>query len=361
MAERIAFPVYDASGNPKPDAVPTFTVYKSRTGVVLAPPAITHIGGGVYGFQPNDTDTLAGVAYLISTGAGGFPSYHGGAVFVESSPFTVALLTDAVGGLWAGAVPTVGIYNDFAGAPRTAPALLALSGTHFYALVPSLADLLVGAAYRIDGPVGALPRFTSGSLYPPAGPTPPPLTGFEAFEGAVQACVVAATAFPGSKVIWANQTRTRPARPFVELYVTEDRTHEHSEHAVRDNPAPLAGQEIFIDLTDHRDLTVQMRAFSSEVTGSLKAMNVANQIRRYFHTEACQAGLGDIAVVDRGPIRDATLVLESEHEGRAILDIVFRLGDLFSEATTYIQQVVTETTITHTSGDVVRTITTTAP
>lgn len=186
-----------------------------------------------------------------------------------------------------------------------------------------------------------------------------------AFEVALVTEVKRATGLASGKVIWANQTRDRPLRPFVELSVTSSRVNSsHSESSVADSVPSVAGAEITVTTTDHLELTVQLRAFSSEVTGSSKAFNLLDKVRQHFGKESCievLEGLPEsIAVVDRGIVQDATIVLETEYEGRAVSSLTLRVADVTSETTTFIQETVVETTVTQTSGDVAHTVTVTA-
>lgn len=187
-----------------------------------------------------------------------------------------------------------------------------------------------------------------------------------AFEIALVNQVKLASGLAAGKVIWANQTRDRPVRPFIELTVlSSEVASTHSESGVSNNPTPTAGNEIILTTTDHVDIRVQMRAFSAEVTGSNKAFNLLDKVRQHFGKESCIETLSNlaesIAVVDREAVADATIVLETEHEGRAVWNVRLRVADVTTETTTYIQETVVETTVTQTSGDVVRTITVTAP
>jgi hypothetical protein len=157
MSDSVAILVLDEFGLPKIDAAPSFVAYKSKAGAVLTPPAVSHVGGGVYGFVIPDADVAAGVAYLVSTGAE--PAYFSGSSHLDSVPFDVILLFDSVGNLWVSDAPTVGLYSTFLGVPRAAPVIAALDGAHLYALIPSAEDVAAGVAYRVDAPPGAAVSF----------------------------------------------------------------------------------------------------------------------------------------------------------------------------------------------------------
>lgn len=170
MADKIAFTLYDSLGAPKTDALSNglaFVIYRTKAGIVVAPPAITHLGGGVYGFQPPTIDQATGMAYMIDCGTGSFPTRLAGSVSLDSDPFGVFLLVDSVDTLWGGTAPTMPIYKDFSGTTRTAPTMSAVAGAYLYVAEPSAGDLLAGVGYRVDSPAGAYPSNFGGSFYSP--------------------------------------------------------------------------------------------------------------------------------------------------------------------------------------------------
>jgi len=174
-----------------------------------------------------------------------------------------------------------------------------------------------------------------------------------AFQNAIQGLVKAAS---GTTTIWAKQTRKRPNRPFVELDdIDSDDASMLTDDSVTDTVSPTPGHEITLTARGDTEITVQVRVFSSDITGSNNAFNLAQKIRSYFGRESATAALGDIALVERQTVRDATLVLETEHEGRAVFNLKFRVVDLETETTTYIEHAVVETTIAQTTGDVTTT------
>lgn len=183
----------------------------------------------------------------------------------------------------------------------------------------------------------------------------------EDFENTIQGIVKAATGFDGGHVIWADQTRTRPSRPFVELDYVSETTTNFLEHTQEDTPGAPESEELTLNAREHLEPTVQMRVYSSAVVGNNSARNIARKIRAYFGRESVQSTLGDIALVNRNVVRDVSLVLETEHEGRAVIDMTFRVERIESETTTYIETAVVETTVEHSTGNVVRTLSFTQP
>lgn len=177
------------------------------------------------------------------------------------------------------------------------------------------------------------------------------------FQTTIQALVKLATGYDNGHVIWQKQTRNRPSRPFVGLDILEDETSFFTEDTTEDASSPVPGAEINLIAKEHIELNVQVIVYTSDVTGTNNATNVARKIRGFFSRESTTTALGDIALVERAPVRDATIVLETEHEGRGVLGLKFRVADLEVETTTYIETVTVETTVEQSNGvPVVRTL-----
>lgn len=176
MATPKSFAVYNPDGSPKTDAVPAFLFYGTRAGAGRAAPAINQVGAtNLYTYQPSDADEAIGCVALIATG--GDPTYETDSVTTGDKPFTVVLFLDGGGALWAGAAPTVGVYDTLAGAARAAPGAVAAAGAYLWSFTPSSADVALGMAIRVDAPAGAIPGFYNDTLLnegaPPAPPVPP--------------------------------------------------------------------------------------------------------------------------------------------------------------------------------------------
>lgn len=173
MADRLSFGAYDAANVPLTGLTPAFVHYVDRTGTPRTPPAITELGGGQYGFSPTDADESVGTVFLIDLGATSTPRRVSGAIHTPTNPFLAWHLEDVAGALWTGAAPTVGLWDDFAGVPRTPPAVVALA-TYLFAVTPSTDDLAVDVAFRFDSAAGAQPPYLTGSVeaQPWAAPSP---------------------------------------------------------------------------------------------------------------------------------------------------------------------------------------------
>ncbi len=139
-----------------------------------------------------------------------------------------------------------------------------------------------------------------------------------------------AAAAPGVKVIWSKQTRERPARPFIELETIDDISlNDQPEESQEDNPDSTSyADELLLHYKEHVETTVQFRVFTSAVTGNGKALAVAKRVRGFFGRAQTQQDLDPITVITRERVQDASFVLDTEYEGRAVMNMRFRSTDI---------------------------------
>jgi len=161
---------------------------------------------------------------------------------------------------------------------------------------------------------------------------------FQTVERAIQQQATTAT---GLTCIWENQSRTRPARPFVSMNIVNMESVSTIGDTL-DNPTPSAGAEILVRTTDHLEFTVQFNVYTADIVGVNAARYRAHKLATHFDKETTIDALDltspeTIAVVGRSPVVDSTTVLETEYEGRASVTITFRTAVTFDDAVTYIE------------------------
>lgn len=179
MADARSILVLDSTGAPLTSGSPSFVDYRDTAGSARTPPAApAHLGGGVWAFAPSDADETVGTVALVDFGAGAEPRRVTWALHLadNSNQFWAVHVEDEAGALWAGTAPTVGLYDDSAGNPRTPPTLAAVSGAYLFALTPTAGDVTAGIEGRLDGPASSAVLFWSFSSAPLVeGGTPGPL------------------------------------------------------------------------------------------------------------------------------------------------------------------------------------------
>jgi hypothetical protein len=180
-----AFAVFDGTDAPLTTATPVFAIYKSMAGSVRTPPAISNMGGGLYGFAHAQADYDVGTAFLVSTGAQ--PSHYAGAVGALANAF--AIFDAATGSPSASASPVFTRYVSAAGVALSAPSIVNLGGG-LYGFTIASSDAASGVAFEIDNGAGFEPRYLSGvgqrtaeaglttiALPPPPATVPAPAPG----------------------------------------------------------------------------------------------------------------------------------------------------------------------------------------
>lgn len=166
MAE-VRFALLKPNGQPLTGAAPTVLACRGPAGQVLAPSAITEIGGGFYRF---DVVAPAGGAYVVDVGAGAADRY----LFGGFDPLVGFALLGADGAPAAGRAPTFLTYVDDAGLPLAQPAIADL-GAGLYGFAPAagtlpryvLSDGLSSAWGVVEAGAGA--SVTVAEITPPPG------------------------------------------------------------------------------------------------------------------------------------------------------------------------------------------------
>lgn len=122
-------------------------------------------------------------------------------------------------------------------------------------------------------------------------------------------------------------------------------------------PIAFAGGEfgqdpILLKTTDRPEITVRVVAFtdSPKVGFISPAFSLLKQVRRKMGSESTADALDPITVLDRGNVTNATVVLETGYEGRAVLDLKFGSIETETEGINSIETVKTHITVKNLDG-----------
>lgn len=183
------------------------------------------------------------------------------------------------------------------------------------------------------------------------------------FATAIQTVVASAAGLSGAKVIWETPNVERPARPFIALSILEDANEELlPEESWINNPTPTppvppfpSQDPILLQTTDRPEIVVRMIAFTdAPKTGIVSpAFALMKQVRRKLGMESTSETLDPITVLSRGNVTNATVMLETGYEGRAVLDLKFGSIETESEGINTIETVKEELTIKNIDGSVI--------
>lgn len=173
------------------------------------------------------------------------------------------------------------------------------------------------------------------------------------FQKGVQDRIVVGSGLAGTSVIWENQSRQRPARPFISLSIIETETRDMGDVEVSDNPDYdpdlTPSEEILLTNTAMLVIQIRVTAFSSATVGNSSAYALLQKVRMHFGQVSCTdalTGLDEpIGFLQSSSVQNASLVLENEIEGRAVMTLTFTVGDSAVETNTYIESVVQTGTV----------------
>jgi hypothetical protein len=155
--------------------------------------------------------------------------------------------------------------------------------------------------------------------------------------------LAAPTGFPlpgNIPVIWADQNGQRPGQPFVTLRrdAGQALNPNEDELVVSMNPSPTTADEIQMDTRVVTEFTVSVQVFTKDTRGDFSANALASVIRNRLSMQSqldAFRPLG-LAVVARGSVQNLTDLLETGFEGRAVMDVRFRVTDGTTEFVGYI-------------------------
>lgn len=169
-------------------------------------------------------------------------------------------------------------------------------------------------------------------------------------ENLLTAEIIRATALPPGKVIWSNQTRNRPASPFIELDIVSIDPDKSYDQVITDTPDPApVGEEVTLTSRFTAGFTLAIRAYSKDVVGIGRASNLLAKVRQHFNRtqtlERLRTDTVYLAYIDGSPVLDSSELLEIEDESRASTSLRFSTGTTTTDRVTYIEKVTLNTTL----------------
>jgi hypothetical protein len=171
---------------------------------------------------------------------------------------------------------------------------------------------------------------------------------YEAVEAAILGWLVSATGLDADSVLLANDKYPQPTMPYVTAKVPIPRNaggldeHRYSYDAAQPN-----GKQLTTTVVGQRETVVAVEAFTMGTVGRGSARELLSRAETCITLPSIQqaleaAGLAFVNVDGRG---DFTAPLGPVGQGRATLDVRFRLVDTASEQGTFIESVPTPTAV----------------
>lgn len=168
-----------------------------------------------------------------------------------------------------------------------------------------------------------------------------------AVEDALHAEVVRLSGYAGDRVIWDNQGAPRPELPFITLRLDGfDDPGWAGELTVTDATDPEPGADILLGRRVHLEGTLTITAFADPRTGAGSARAVLTRIRAGLNLDSTTENLdtSGVSIFGLGVVQDATVLVETEYESRAIMNARLRVSDGAEDLTTWIESVETTPT-----------------
>lgn len=178
---------------------------------------------------------------------------------------------------------------------------------------------------------------TPATIYPFNTPVTPAVSVADqkAIEDAIQAAIVGASGLAPGRVIWGNQSGDRPGtfgdRDLISLFWgnTSPFAEATPEQFTEDTAGSPAGEEVTITTLDHEQVSLIVNYYTGKNTGNTSARSRLKAVRNKLNSETYSSGLMDsaISLMSIGPVQSVSVVLETEVESRARMELVLGLVD----------------------------------
>ena len=173
-----------------------------------------------------------------------------------------------------------------------------------------------------------------------------------AINNALHAWIVSALSIAAARVIWAKQNLPQPAYPYIVLghdgLATEGTLDEKIATTDLEQPA---GEEIELLTTGPREFTLRVTAHVDQGTGAYDSDAQATALLTRAQSSLGQRSVldglsaGGVAMIERLPVLDTSVVVNGEWSSQAALDVRFRVASQMTERIGYIDKVQLSSTI----------------
>lgn len=154
----------------------------------------------------------------------------------------------------------------------------------------------------------------------------------------------------GASVIFLNENAPRPAQPYVTLFLS-------SLNQIGEDYTPESDVNGLIDMVGDREFTLQIQTYGGDCITRLENLRSSLQMQTVLDTLRANG----IVFVNHFAISDVTELLDSRFEKRAAMDVLFRIGQNYTDNLGLIQTVQVEEIYQDAGGSVVYDSTITIP
>jgi hypothetical protein len=168
-------------------------------------------------------------------------------------------------------------------------------------------------------------------------------------ENAIHEWITQATELPAEQVMWSRQKAPQPTRPYVDMVINRSRSPGTDWLSIDDNPGGDAGEEIKYQQRGSRILTLSLRCFGTDPTGTSEPLEILEKIRDSHLLPSTHDALATVGV-GVGAMSDVTaleMIIQSTIiEPRAMMTIELHVARERTSLGTFIETVEVEGTVT---------------
>jgi hypothetical protein len=152
----------------------------------------------------------------------------------------------------------------------------------------------------------------------------------------------------GASVIFLNENAPRPAQPYVTLFLS-------SLNQIGEDYTPESDVNGLVDMVGDREFTLQIQTYGGDCITRLENLRSSLQMQTVLDTLRANG----IVFVNHFGINDLTELLDSRFEKRGAMDVLFRIGQNYTDNLGLVETIEVEEIYQDAGGTVVydRTIT----
>lgn len=155
---------------------------------------------------------------------------------------------------------------------------------------------------------------------------------------------------PGCSVIFLNENAPRPAQPYVTLFLS-------SLNQIGEDYTPESDISGMVDMVGDREFTLQIQTYGGDCITRLE--NLRSSLQKQTILDTLRAN--GIVFVNHFGINDLTELLDSRFEKRGAMDVLFRIGQNYTDNLGLVETIEVEEIYQDAGGTVVYDHTITIP
>ncbi len=165
---------------------------------------------------------------------------------------------------------------------------------------------------------------------------------YAAVVRAARAWLVSATGIPDGKVILENQSGPELEPPYATMKLGAARRMFPQDYRGQEYDGTQAqGSEVELYATGPRELVITVSIYTKTANGNASAVSLLANARDALELESAVSGFAaaGAAVVDTSDVRDLSMLLFTDFQGRAHLELTVSVSAFASERVGYIATV----------------------